>query len=81
MRVRVDKARSWSAGPPSVLLKGPFFDGSGSGSGPGYDISPDGKWFLMIKRDVAPEQAPPALPSLMIVLNWFQELRRRVPVR
>jgi hypothetical protein len=37
----------------------------------GYDIAPDGKRLLMIRRD------PGSVPSqLNVVLNWFQELRQ-----
>ena len=40
----------------------------------GWDVTPDGKRFLMIK--------PPAISStgqVTVVLNWFEELRRRMP--
>ncbi len=38
-----------------------------------YDLSPDGRRFLMIKP------AETAATSLVVVLNWFEELRRAVP--
>ena len=38
-------------------------------------ITPDGQRFLMI-QPVEPEQ--PATP-ITVVLNWFEELKRRVP--
>ena len=39
-----------------------------------YDISPDGKRFLMIRRD------PGSVPrQLNVIFNWFEELKRRVP--
>ncbi len=37
-----------------------------------YDIHPDGERFVMIKREEAS-------PQLIVVLNWFEELKRRVP--
>jgi serine/threonine-protein kinase len=40
-----------------------------------YDIHPDGKRFLMMKR--IEEDIP--LTELIVVENWFEELRRRVP--
>jgi len=43
---------------------------------PSYDVGPDGS-FLMI-RPSAEEIAP---PTVHVVLNWFEELKRRVPVR
>ena len=37
-----------------------------------YDISRDGKRFLMIKE----EELPEAEGQINIVLNWFEELKR-----
>ncbi len=43
---------------------------------PEYDITPDGERFLMIK-----EGGAAGAPSQIIVVeNWFEELRQRVPV-
>jgi serine/threonine-protein kinase len=46
-----------------------------------WDIHPDGKRFLMIKEDEATEddstQGEPR--QIIIVLNWFEELKDRVP--
>ena len=39
-----------------------------------FDVSPDGQRFLMVKDDSASGR-------LNIVLNWFEELKARVPVR
>jgi hypothetical protein len=39
-----------------------------------YDVSPDGKRFLMI---VAAAPPPPA--EIRVVTNWAEELKRRVP--
>ena len=42
-----------------------------------YDVAPDGRRFLIIK----PAEAQPGRQNdLRIVLNWFEELRRRVPL-
>jgi serine/threonine protein kinase len=41
-----------------------------------YDISKDGKRFLMIKQ--VDEQPAPVM-HLNVELNWFEELKRRVP--
>ena len=46
-----------------------------SAGGRHYDIAPDGKRFLMIK---------PAMESearIILVQNWFEELKRLVPVQ
>jgi serine/threonine-protein kinase len=45
-----------------------------------YDITPDGKQFLVMQRP--PESETPEKTSIQInaVLNWFDELKRRIPV-
>lgn len=39
-----------------------------------YDVSPDGQRFLMVKGDT---QAAPR--QLRLVVNWFEELKAKVP--
>jgi dipeptidyl aminopeptidase/acylaminoacyl peptidase len=42
----------------------------------GYAVSPDGKRFLILRPD------PRAIPTqINVVLNWFEELRTKVPSR
>ena len=43
-----------------------------------YDVSRDDQRFLMIKRDSATGDQPSALASIVVVLNWFEELKQRV---
>ncbi len=45
-----------------------------SGQPPSYDVAADGR-FLMVKGDRAPVAAPP----IVLTLDWFEELKRRVP--
>ena len=46
----------------------------------GFDITPDGKYFIVIlPRSADPGKAPPA--QINITLNWFDELKRRIPVQ
>ena len=40
---------------------------------PAYDISPDGQRFLMMKSDAA-------ATSIVVVQDWSEELKMRVPV-
>ncbi|MDA2926313.1 hypothetical protein MYX78_03605 [Acidobacteria bacterium AH-259-G07] len=47
-----------------------------TGPGGNYDISPDGQRFLMLKYWA---EETSAQPELILVLNWFQELKRLVP--
>lgn len=42
-----------------------------------YDLAPDGRRFLMIKQD--PDADGAGASSLVVVLNWFEELKRAVP--
>ena len=45
-----------------------------------YDVSPDGQRFLMLKAARAGD--PNATPaSMVVVLNWFEELKQRVPAK
>ena len=59
-----------------MVLKGGFPLVVGT-QGADYDISPDGQRFLMISADGVDLSGTP--PSLIIVQNWFEELRRLVP--
>ncbi len=52
-----------------MLFEGPYFTQRRSRS---YDVHPDGKRFLMIDPGRPPN-------DLVIVLNWFEELKRLVP--
>jgi serine/threonine-protein kinase len=85
--VNVEREPAFSSGKPRVLFKGTYYSNTGSPMQHTYwDISPDGKRFLMIKPPAAPKSttekpaAPPPQPKINIILNWFEELKDRVPV-
>jgi Tol biopolymer transport system component len=42
-----------------------------------YDVSPDGQRFLMLK-EIQPAEAAQS-PRLGVILNWAEELKRRLP--
>ena len=44
-----------------------------------YDVTPDGRRFLTMKNSTA--DGPHHARSMVLVLNWFEEVRRRVPAR
>jgi len=46
-----------------------------------YDITPDGKSFLVMRRAAEPATTERALPQINVVLNWFRELQEHVPVK
>jgi serine/threonine-protein kinase len=78
LRVPVEASgATWNAGTPMKLLEGRYVTGSTIGRT--YDVSPDGQRFLMIK---APETEPgAALPALIVVQHWDEELKRLVPTK
>ena len=45
-----------------------------------YDITPDGESFLMVFPADRVDAGESAQPRINIVLNWFEELKERVPV-
>ncbi len=46
-----------------------------------WDISPDGKRFLMIKPPGAATSVEGSARRINVVLNWTEELKQRVPVK
>jgi hypothetical protein len=76
MAVRVHAGREgFSVGAPRKLFEGPFVVQSGARS---YDVTPDGQRFLMVQvLGPLPEPAT----ELILVTNWFEELRRLVPAK
>ena len=62
------------SGQPSVLFAGPYPDNPGWTRPRSYDVSADGERFLMTR---SPASRP--RPQIALVLNWFDELRTKVP--
>jgi Tol biopolymer transport system component len=73
MEVPVGTEPTFRAGPPAVVFTKAFKPGIYSTLS--YDITADGQRFLMIERNL--EMIP---NQLNVVLNWSEELRRKVPV-
>jgi hypothetical protein len=72
-RVPVRTTPTFSAGAPTTLFTARYFTG---GPGRSYDVSADGQRFLMIKAAGA-EQTP----SMVVVLNWEEELKAKLPAK
>jgi len=70
------RGASWNAGTPVKLLEGHYYTGVGSGRA--YDVSPDGRRFLMIKAPGG--DSPASSPSVIVVQHFDEELKRLVPV-
>ena len=48
----------------------------------GHDISADGKRFIgLVNASAAGPAGTPSAPQLQVVLNWFEDLKTRVPVK
>ena len=61
-------------GTPEKLFEGAYFFLEGPTM---FDVAPDGR-FLMLK-DSRGDAGAPASKNLIVVENWFDELKRLVP--
>jgi hypothetical protein len=68
MAVDVQTGDTFDAGAPHLVFEKAAAD---------YDVSPDGQRFLMLKPA---ETAGSSVSELHVVLNFFDELRRLVPL-
>jgi len=75
MVAEVTTGVTFSASKPRVLFKGDFESQIGRllGVSPDYDVSSDGRRFLMIQPEESAKGSP-AAPGLHLVLHWFREL-------
>jgi serine/threonine-protein kinase len=71
MSARVVPDVTFRVEPPLALFEGGFE----SGSWTGYDVAPDGR-FVMIESETNDNTTP---ASIVVVLNWFKELKAPVP--
>ena len=74
---------SFSASNPTRLFDAPsaVFDGRfiGVGTVRNYDVAPDGRRFLIIKQNGAAGDRLDSATRMIVVQNWFEELKRRAP--
>jgi hypothetical protein len=73
MKVDVMPGQELSAGTPKVLFE---FAASSANQIRSYDITPDGKRFLVPGRL---QYIPTEVTQLSFVQNWFEELKRLAP--
>jgi serine/threonine-protein kinase len=77
MIVRIETEPVFTYSTPEVLFKGSYFRSRNRN----YDISPDGQRFLMLKEVGQTEEgSAPTQDELIIVENWFDELKLLVPI-
>jgi Tol biopolymer transport system component/tRNA A-37 threonylcarbamoyl transferase component Bud32 len=74
MAVEITTQPGFAAGTPRMLFRGQYEPTPATT--PNYDVSPDGQRFLMLKPS---EQAQAAPTQINVVLNWFEELKQKVP--
>jgi serine/threonine-protein kinase len=74
MVVDITMQASLSASKPRVLFEGQFLPSPATTSN--YDVSRDGRRFLMVKARSAGETAP---TQINVVFNWLEELKNLVP--
>jgi Tol biopolymer transport system component len=76
MAVRAEpRGPKWSAGSPAKVVEGPYMTRSLRDK-PTYDVSTDGKRFLMVKQP-----ANQAAPQIVVVQNWTEDLKRMAPTK
>jgi serine/threonine-protein kinase len=74
MAVDVATQPAFQAAIARVLFQGPYE--STTRVSPNYDVSADGQRFLMVQ----PSGQGPPVTQFNVVLNWFEELKQKVPV-
>jgi serine/threonine-protein kinase len=70
--VAVEAGMALKCGKPETLFQGKYSS---------WDIHPDGKRFLMMKEVGSKPGAAEGPRKINIVLNWTEELKRRVPAK
>ena len=77
MAVPVQTGAAFSSENSKKLFDWPSF--AVPGNGRNYDVSGDGQRFLMIKESAGSDSSStPAAPSIVVVINWTEELKARV---
>jgi serine/threonine-protein kinase len=79
MAVAVETGQTFKCGKPESLFRGTYT--SLLQDMHTWDISPDGKRFLMMKEVGSNGSEAGGPRKINIVLNWFEELKQRVPVK
>ena len=82
MGVTVETGAGFQVRPPTLIIEGSHYGPSGSFHGRTYDVAPDGERFVMLREEAVDNTGDPlaSTPQITVVLNWFEELKARVPV-
>ena len=76
MAVDITSEPTFSAGSPRLLFEGPYVSATSTWR-PKYDVTSDGRRFVMIQRGLQEL----GVMELNVVLNWFEELKRKAPAQ
>jgi serine/threonine protein kinase/Tol biopolymer transport system component len=77
MAVGVSLQPKFNASAARILFEGEYEEEGQSDSPRNYDVTPDGQRFVLIK----PPEEPSTPSRLIVALEWFGDLKRRVPVK
>lgn len=80
MVVRIATQPTLTFGNPEPVLRATSVEGDPA-EARNYDITPDGKRFIIVVRPEQTQSGLPATEQLHVVMNWFEELKARVPTR
>ena len=77
MVVPIETEPNFAAGTPEVAVENQYYISQAARS---YDIAPDGQRFLFIKEGTGQTTEGQSGPQLILVQNWFEEVKRLVPM-
>jgi hypothetical protein len=82
MSVPIQTSPNLLPGRPQELfaLSGTFQVGADNNIAPLYDVTPDGTGFVFVQPAIQTRSEEQSVPQINVVLNWFEELKERVPV-
>jgi serine/threonine-protein kinase len=78
--VSVATAPTLKVATPVPLFQGPYYIAPTGSPRPQYDVTPDGRRFLMLASIPGADSAA-ARPRVVVVQNWHEELKRLVPTK
>ena len=80
MTVKVESSPDFRAGTPTMLFERAYFAPPRGLAGRAYDVSADGQRFLMLKDVISADPAS-SQARIVLVQNWFEELKPLVPTK
>ena len=80
MVVAVEAGPTFQARVPQLLFTGHFEQEIPGEGAPNYDVSADGQQFLMLSETGGEDDVDASPPQITVAINWFEELKARVPI-